>query len=853
MSTPVDALLGVVPSPPTDVVGTPGARPPPAVIARKRGEDPFSYEALRAKGLAQAQALSGELWTDFNHHDPGVTLLEAFCYALTEDVFGARQPLVDQLAAADGRIHYRRLGLHAAEQILPCRPDTATDYVCWLLDRVPGALQAHASMPDADGLWRMHLEVRATQPEDAAVAAATRAYWAQRNLGEDLAELPNVLKPRWCNLHLDISLEGARAPEDILAELVARCAEYVDGMPQRLSLRERMASGNVVSLADALEGPPLRQGWIDVASHSADVEQRVYFGDLTRLAMSIDGVVEARRVSLICEGLDNSEGSLPRREDGRVLRLWWPDDAQALAGWRITRRGNLVALPIEPLLHRLDDLRRGTGGRASADSAPEMAGSLLARPRGHFMPAQPYVSLYQHLPRIYRERFDAALPPAEANDQAQFQAYLALLEQWLAHGAAHTRHMRELYTVGGAMQPSYAWQVLGNENMPGLADLYVDDREKVRETVFASADDSLERRNRVLDHLLALYGDGCGQGSIRAFGWYFSARAWDLHLFEQKRQMLLRIATLTRDRYGGMDYSRRSLGRRGNTCVLQQRTSLLLAFKQYHSRLLMQSLTQADLGLAAETDHFHTASEAPAQGRALALWGAGRHRVTASMGHDLASAARVVSQHLPQLNMRALPPALLRCAVHAERYQHVPGRGLWLGPDERGRWWGLRLRSAQTSAEAVAMSLHELACRMQLECEGMHVVEHILLRPREKDDTDISEDFYRHQITAVFPGWTARGRDLSFRRIAEETLALNAPAHLRIHALWLDAPAMLRFERCLSAWLEANQAYCGALHKPEDQRGNNARSLDNWTRLLRWVIWRQLSASSSTADGEGDA
>lgn len=833
-----------------DVAATSLDPPAPALIERHRGDDPFAYEALRTQALALLQALSGEPWTDYNYHDPGVTLLEALCFALTEDLFGAQQPLLDLLAAPDGRIPYRRLGLRAAEEILPNRACTSMDYMRWLLDRVPGALQAHAQMPAGDGLWRLSMEVRAAHAESA-VAATARAYWAQRNLGEDLAALPTVLQPRWCTLQLNVSIEGARAPEDILADLVARCADHIDAAPRRQSLMERIhAHAGDASLADLLNGPRMRQGWIETDSLERDLDSRVYFGDLARIALTIDGVSEVSDISLKVEGMDSSGGALPRRGDDWVLRLRWPDRSDAMSGWQIKRRGNPIAVAEDALLYRLDDLRRNTRGRAAADSSPEMTGSPLMRPQGTYLPPDTYVSLFRQLPRIYRERFDPAANAADAADASQFRAYLALLEQWLAHGSAQTHYLRDLYTASPRLRASYAWQVLGDEHIPGLGALYATDRENVREHVFTAADDPIERRGRVLDHQLALYGEGCWQGSIRPFGWYFSAEAWRFHLFEQKRLMLRRIAMLTRDRYGAIDYSRRSLGRRGNTSALQQRVSLLLAFKYHHSRLLMTAMSAAQVGLAQEGAVPASTVALPATTQPPLLWSPRRRRIVDGMGASLASAARMVALYFSRLDLRALPPALLRSAVHPERYRHIDAESVWLDSDDRQARWRLRLSSPRVSAETAAICLHEFACRLQLESEGMHVVEHVLLRPLDGSDPDIPEDFYHYRLTAVFPAWTARGNDASFRRVAKETLALNAPAHLRLQTLWLDAAAMRRFERSYAAWLEAKQAHCAALLAPDGKSEAAARRLEDWTRLLRWLVWRHLNAA---ADGTGDA
>lgn len=820
----------------------------PALIERHRGDDPFAYEALRARALTSLQALSRDQWTDYNYHDPGVTLLDALCFALTEDLFGAQQPLLDLLTAPDGRIHYHRLGLHVAEEILPSRACTSMDYMRWLLDRVPGALQAHAQMPSGNGLWHMSLEVTTAQA-DGAAAAAARAYWAQRNLGEDLDALPLVLQPRWCTLQLNVSIDGARAPEEILAELVARCADHVDAAPRHLSLLDRIhAQHGDTSLADLLNGPSMRHGWIDTDSLERDLDSRVYFGDLAHLALTVDGVSEVDVISLKADGMDSSGGALPRRGDGWVLRLRWPDRRDAMQDWQVKRRGNPIGVSEDSLLHRLDDLRRNTAGRA-VDSPPEI-GSPLKRPQGHYLPADAYVSLYRQLPRIYRERFDLTANAADAADASQFRAYLALLEQWLAHGNAQTHYLRKLYTSSPRPNASYAWEMLGDEHIPGLGSLYAADRAQVSESLFATADAALERRGRVLDHLLALYGEGCWQGSIRSFGWYFGADAWALHLYEQKRWMLRRIALLTRDRYGAIDYSRRSLGRRGNSSALQQRTSLLLAFKYHHSRLLMDAMRQANIGLADETIALPDAGKPSTTTRPPALWGPRRRRVVDGMGPDLASSAQVLALHFVGLDLHALPPVLLRSAVHAERYRHVDAESVWLDGDDAQTCWRLRLRFRHTSAEAAAICLHEFACRLQLECEGMHVIEHVLLRPPAGSDQGIPDDFYHYRVTAVFPGWTARGHDASFRRVARETLGLNAPAHLRLQTLWLDAPAMQRFERCYAAWLDAKMAHCTAVLAPDGEQGVAARRLEDWTRMLRWLLWRHLDATGHGPRGE---
>jgi len=44
----------------------------------------MDYDFLREKGIEHLQKLAGKIWTDYNTSDPGVTILEVMCYALTD-------------------------------------------------------------------------------------------------------------------------------------------------------------------------------------------------------------------------------------------------------------------------------------------------------------------------------------------------------------------------------------------------------------------------------------------------------------------------------------------------------------------------------------------------------------------------------------------------------------------------------------------------------------------------------------------------------------------------------------------------------------------------------------------------
>ena len=87
-------------------------KPPHSIPKKKEGDsDEFEFAGLRRQGLKYAQQLSGEIWTDYNLHDPGVTILEQLCFALTDLLYRTGYAVPDLLTDADGEPDYTALGL----------------------------------------------------------------------------------------------------------------------------------------------------------------------------------------------------------------------------------------------------------------------------------------------------------------------------------------------------------------------------------------------------------------------------------------------------------------------------------------------------------------------------------------------------------------------------------------------------------------------------------------------------------------------------------------------------------------------------------------------------------------------
>ena len=75
----------------------------------RTGTDPdgLDFATLRKEGISRIQDLCGEVWTDYNLHDPGVTILEQLCYGLTDLSYRSGFAVEDYLTNEKNTIDYQ--------------------------------------------------------------------------------------------------------------------------------------------------------------------------------------------------------------------------------------------------------------------------------------------------------------------------------------------------------------------------------------------------------------------------------------------------------------------------------------------------------------------------------------------------------------------------------------------------------------------------------------------------------------------------------------------------------------------------------------------------------------------------
>ncbi|HEY2726492.1 MAG TPA: hypothetical protein VGI61_04930, partial [Parafilimonas sp.] len=92
------------------------------------------YVALRKQGFKYIEQTGSGIWTDYNNSDPGITILEAVCYAITDLAYRTGFEIKDLLAPEKLTGDTWKQIFYTAKQILHNNPLTINDYRKLIID-----------------------------------------------------------------------------------------------------------------------------------------------------------------------------------------------------------------------------------------------------------------------------------------------------------------------------------------------------------------------------------------------------------------------------------------------------------------------------------------------------------------------------------------------------------------------------------------------------------------------------------------------------------------------------------------------------------------------------------------------
>ncbi|WP_323816529.1 hypothetical protein [Cellvibrio sp. NN19] len=826
--------------------------------------DGLDFANLRKEGIARAQELAGNIWTDYNLHDPGVTILEQLCFGLTELAYQANVPVADYLANDRGLIDFNHYALYKPQDILPTHPVTAEDYCKRLLDEVPEIDAVRVTTADAPGsygacLYRVAIKLLepltgpaySDEQKQLIVQKVQRVFIKNRNMGEDLDSV-HIEKSEACFLRGVIETNGKRNPAAIYADVFFQVARKISSNIQ-MERYETLAQEQV-DLVDIFTGPLTRHGYIYDDALNTPVSTKP-LEELNGLVAQIEGVKKVYRLELV----DNNGKALDTQSiDHKSFFLKFPEDVERQTWLKIdfnpgktTDPAGVMKARGETIERLMEEARRALqklefeyrAFRTNKTNPTNFYPLPQGRPHHH----SDYYSIQNHFPNVYGINADG-VPNSESAERKmqaqQLKSYLYPFEQLLANMLAHIQNLQELFSLNEQPNHSYFAQYLDNHNIPNFVELYTDATIGLAEiqAVQAQHDRASDRKSRALDTLLAIYGEAFSQEALLHFNYYHQEQP-DYWAIDNKIRYLLHLVEISGNRAGTFDTSEPHW-QSSNLGSLHKKINILLGIQQLDSL--------STLSKSFSVNHINVVED-KVIGQRMNAAELNRHDQQPVPTLKIKQQQKLLQWNYTSTKALTLSMAMIAegTSIDAYRLRTQEKNDLvdvYFYSQAQDLWTLLKKSMEREQAIAYVHKFKKIITDVNAESEGFYLLEHILLRKRTEtksvnsEDERFSDDFYHCRLSFIFPNWTARFSNPAFRHFAEKTIANQLPAHLFPHIYWLDLANMQAFEEVYKPWLESLYAY-EQQRLASETNAINTKKLDQAAQQVR--IWLEQNTPSA--------
>jgi hypothetical protein len=455
--------------------------------------DYLDWSKLRALGIKHIEQLGSSIWTDYNLHDPGITILEVLCYALTDLGYRTNFDIKDILTRSEAQKVKEELNafgqardnnFFTAAEILSCNPVTVTDLRKLLIDikgvknawlepaergEIPIYLDHEsqtlkyrrtAAKDDCEikirGLYDVCIEpepVFTTDPcgrsffstEDI-VEEVKKVLHRHRNLCEDIRDV-FVFREEKIGICTDIEIAPDADPEDVLLAIYKKIEEFLSPTLQFYTLQEMLSKGKRIE--EIFEGRPLNRdshGFVDPDElKKLDQRENLYASDLIEMIMDVPEVLAVHKFFF-----QNFVNDLPQTKPASWCLKLTPKHRPhlALEKGKSTIKFFKGSLQYPANIQEVE--QRYLEERIAKNKVQKDAYELdLFIPEGNSLPLDDYYSIQNDFPVTYGigEEGIKGIPTRLRRAQAQqLKAYLLFFDQILANYLSQLAHVRDLFS-----------------------------------------------------------------------------------------------------------------------------------------------------------------------------------------------------------------------------------------------------------------------------------------------------------------------------------------------------------------------------------------------------------------------
>lgn len=478
--------------------------------------DSLNYDLLLERGIALAQGYSGEIWTDYNHHDPGVTLLEQLCYAITDLGYRTNFPVEDLLIGKKEDLDLENTNLFfPIDKVLPSSPLTAQDFQQLIIEQVEEVKNAwvypvNDNLLGLNGLYNVFVQcddnINFEQEEEQIRQKIYALLMENRSLGTDFQKL-QILKKDIISIDAKVKVDSFVLGETILSEIYFQIEKTLNPNIKFQDIEAVRQSG--IPVEDIFSGPVPLKGYIDPKDFTLKTSE-IYISEIKEIIEKIDGVIEVEELFIFKNGIKIFEDLITFGEDNYpFLNKSISDYATTSQQVKLFRDGNLYQIDRVILSQLYDSLSLSDKKNYYKKVKPQ---KIDLRGRFSKKEIEQYYSVQNEFPSVYGLKENEL--PAKSDKKRiaqvkQLRGFLTLFEQLMANHLSQLANFHQFFSIDKTINQTFFVQ--NPDAIPGLKELvsFNNEEEYIEHLKLISESDNKfhKRRTDIINHLLARFSE----------------------------------------------------------------------------------------------------------------------------------------------------------------------------------------------------------------------------------------------------------------------------------------------------------------------------------------------------------
>lgn len=436
----------------------------------------LNFALLKDKALTYIQRNNKGTWTNLNQSDPGVTILDQLCYALTELGYCNNFPIKDVLTNKEGKLKVKNQ-FYLPENILTTSPLSIDDFRKFVIDNTKNIANVQispvkTSINASEAVYKTSIlidrtidktkkievtnykKVKKKNTEGKEVEEVIEEKGVKtlsdiilentffilnkcRNLGE-LFLFPTILNPVEYSIKGNLELANGADLNTVLIAIEKAINNYV--YPKLLQKGYEEIKKEELTTNEIFNGPKLKNGWISDDNMQAK-RNRIQVYEITEIIKNVEGVVSITDVVFLVDEVTKYEVKCD--EDEILVFVFLPKIDGLESNLKVNLKGRYINTTIKTSSLKELSFLEESYGQICKVSRVRLAPNL---PEGKYRDISSYFSIQNTFPDAYKvgiKGVSANASDFEIAQSRQLKGYLTLFDQVL------TNQFMQLSNIGG--------------------------------------------------------------------------------------------------------------------------------------------------------------------------------------------------------------------------------------------------------------------------------------------------------------------------------------------------------------------------------------------------------------------